>query len=124
MCTSATKIPQTVTTETPSVESVNFDTLAFTTWTLTLSHHGINKTMQCTKQLLQSTALAGAGVFLGCHSERTRTVTKSPNEKLNIAVIGVGGRGRANVDAVASQNIVALCDVDDQRGDALGATFS
>ena len=39
------------------------------------------------------------------------------NEKLNVACIGVGGQGRANLNAVASegQNIVALCDVDEQR---------
>ncbi len=38
---------------------------------------------------------------------------KSPNEKLNIAGIGVGGMGRGNLDAVApTENIVALCDVD------------
>jgi predicted dehydrogenase len=33
------------------------------------------------------------------------------NSKLNIAVIGCGGRGAANLAAVASENIVALCDV-------------
>ena len=33
------------------------------------------------------------------------------NEKLNIAMIGVGGRGAANLEEVASENIVALCDV-------------
>ena len=33
------------------------------------------------------------------------------NDKLNIACIGVGGRGGANLAAVASENIVALCDV-------------
>ncbi len=33
------------------------------------------------------------------------------NEKLNIAMIGVGGRGAANLDGVSSENIVALCDV-------------
>jgi len=33
------------------------------------------------------------------------------NEKLNIAMIGVGGRGAANLGGVASENIVALCDV-------------
>jgi predicted dehydrogenase len=33
------------------------------------------------------------------------------NEKLNIAMIGVGGRGAANLHGVASENIVALCDV-------------
>ena len=35
----------------------------------------------------------------------------SPNEKLNIAVIGVGGRGGANLNGVSSENIVALCDL-------------
>jgi predicted dehydrogenase len=33
------------------------------------------------------------------------------NEKLRIAMIGVGGRGAANLDGVASEEIVALCDV-------------
>ncbi|MDP6544603.1 MAG: Gfo/Idh/MocA family oxidoreductase [Phycisphaerae bacterium] len=41
--------------------------------------------------------------------------TSSPNEKLDIAVIGVGGRGGANLGGVRSQNIVALCDVDANR---------
>ena len=35
-----------------------------------------------------------------------------PSEKLNIAAIGVGGRGAANLAALSSENIVALCDVD------------
>ena len=33
------------------------------------------------------------------------------NEKLNIAIIGAGGRGTADTQEVASENIVALCDV-------------
>ena len=33
------------------------------------------------------------------------------NEKLNIAMIACGGRGAANMRGVASENIVALCDV-------------
>ncbi len=33
------------------------------------------------------------------------------NEKLNIAAIGVGGRGGSNLSDVSSENIVALCDV-------------
>jgi predicted dehydrogenase len=36
---------------------------------------------------------------------------KSPNAKLNIAMIGSGGRGGANLKSVAEENIVALCDV-------------
>ncbi len=36
----------------------------------------------------------------------------SPNNKLNIAGIGVGGQGGNDVDEVSSENIFALCDVD------------
>ena len=35
-----------------------------------------------------------------------------PSEKLNIAGIGVGGRGVDDLLGVESENIVALCDVD------------
>jgi hypothetical protein len=35
-----------------------------------------------------------------------------PSDTLNIAGVGVGGIGRANLIALASQNIVGLCDVD------------
>lgn len=36
-------------------------------------------------------------------------------EKLNLAVIGVGGRGGSNLNGVAHENIVALCDVDERK---------
>ena len=36
----------------------------------------------------------------------------APSDKLNIAGVGVGGRGFAVLKAMESQNIVALCDVD------------
>src|SRR5215469_10540808 len=35
-----------------------------------------------------------------------------PSDLLNIAGVGIGGMGRANLINLASQNIVALCDVD------------
>ena len=37
------------------------------------------------------------------------------NNKLNIAIIAAGGRGGGNLQSVASENIVALCDVDDRN---------
>ena len=37
-----------------------------------------------------------------------------PSEKLNIAGIGVGGQGKGDIKNVSSENIVALCDVDDK----------
>lgn len=40
---------------------------------------------------------------------------QAPSNRLNIACIGVGGRGNASVQAVKGENIVALCDVDLSR---------
>ena len=63
------------------------------------------------RELLETTALAGAGLLLG--SAARGAPSRSPNEKLGVAVIGVGGRGRANLDGVGkTEEIVALCDVD------------
>ena len=39
----------------------------------------------------------------------------SPNDKISVACVGVGGRGAASVHACGGENIVALCDVDDRR---------
>src|SRR5512140_1517979 len=36
----------------------------------------------------------------------------SPNAKLNIAGIGIGGQGASDLSNMESENIVALCDVD------------
>ena len=45
----------------------------------------------------------------------------SPNEKLNLAGIGVGGMGAADLEALApGNNVVALCDADLRQS---GATF-
>ncbi|MGB2821558.1 MAG: Gfo/Idh/MocA family oxidoreductase [Phycisphaerae bacterium] len=40
---------------------------------------------------------------------------RAPSDRLDLACIGVGGRGAKNVAAVRGENIVALCDVDDGR---------
>ncbi|HTH65701.1 MAG TPA: Gfo/Idh/MocA family oxidoreductase [Gemmatimonadales bacterium] len=37
---------------------------------------------------------------------------RAPSDKLHIACIGCGGKGRSDIDGVASENIYALCDVD------------
>jgi predicted dehydrogenase len=38
----------------------------------------------------------------------------SPSDKLHIAGIGIGGRGEGDLHECGSENIVALCDVDDK----------
>ena len=37
---------------------------------------------------------------------------QAPSKRLNIAAIGIGGMGGANLKACETENIVALCDVD------------
>lgn len=48
-------------------------------------------------------------------SNRPVSAAESPNDKLNVACIGVGGRGAANVRGFKSQNLVAFADVDEKR---------
>jgi predicted dehydrogenase len=69
------------------------------------------------RSFLRSTAIGGAGLLILPNS-RTAFAYEA-NSKLNVAVIGAAGRGRANHTAVAKlgENIVALCDVD-QNGAA------
>jgi len=66
------------------------------------------------RSVLQGSAavLAGGGL---AQSVPAAAPSRSPNEKLNIACIGIGGRGSANVRGVSSQNLVAFCDVDTKR---------
>jgi predicted dehydrogenase len=55
-------------------------------------------------------AAATLGALPGFAAGKSRRI--SANDRVNLAAVGVGGMGRANLNALASQNIVALCDVD------------
>src|SRR5580658_3751309 len=49
---------------------------------------------------------------------------KSPNEKLNIASIGAGGKAASDIRGCApTENIVALCDVDDKQSEKIFSEF-
>src|SRR5262245_47613946 len=41
-----------------------------------------------------------------------------PSDLVNIAIVGINGMGAVNAQAVMSQNIVAICDVDEALVDA------
>ena len=60
-------------------------------------------------------ALAGAAFSVVPSSVLAGGGGTSPSDKMNIAGVGVGGMGGANVQNSDSQNIVALCDVDSQK---------
>lgn len=69
--------------------------------------HGISR-----RRFLQQTIIGSSGLLLGGVAvgagERL-----SPNEKLNLAVIGVAHQGASDMRQLESENIVALCDVDE-----------
>jgi len=57
-------------------------------------------------------AAAGGFGFLALRDSRIAFGYEA-NEKLNIAIVGCGGRGSGNIDGVAGENIVGLCDTND-----------
>ena len=70
------------------------------------------------REFLQAGALAAGGLWVaGCATTLPQKVTRprklSPNEKLNLAIVGTANRARANITGVEAENIVALCDIDD-----------
>src|SRR5947207_6712354 len=70
---------------------------------------------QFTRAFLTATgALASAPAFLR---------GQNLNDKLDIAVIGAGGRGGSNLSSVSSENIVALCDVNANNLEAASRKF-
>ncbi|MAC70813.1 MAG: oxidoreductase [Gammaproteobacteria bacterium] len=49
----------------------------------------------------------------------------APSDKLNIAAVGAGGKGRSDIQSVAHENIYAICDMDDGRlADTLQQEFA
>jgi len=63
------------------------------------------------RKFLSNVATSSAAVAIVPRRVLGRGFTP-PSDLLNIAAVGVGGMGRANLINLASQNIVALCDVD------------
>src|SRR6516164_5521531 len=63
------------------------------------------------RQFIETAAVTGATIAIVPRHVLGRGYTP-PSDLLNIACVGIGGMGRNNMRAVASQNIVALCDVD------------
>ncbi|MBM3495543.1 MAG: Gfo/Idh/MocA family oxidoreductase, partial [Armatimonadetes bacterium] len=64
---------------------------------------------------------AGVRLLIGVSAASARTY--QANDKLAIGIVGVANRGGANLDGVASQDIVALCDVDERYLDRAATAF-
>jgi predicted dehydrogenase len=63
------------------------------------------------RRFLKCVGATGVGVFVAAGAPED---SKSPNERLRFACIGIGGKGKADsADAARQGDIVAICDVDD-----------
>lgn len=67
---------------------------------------------QFLKTSLVAAAAAGVTHRTWAQEAPAITSTKSPNGKINTACIAVGGRGDAHVGPAAGENLIAICDVD------------
>ncbi|MEO7297213.1 MAG: Gfo/Idh/MocA family oxidoreductase [Verrucomicrobiota bacterium] len=75
------------------------------------------------RQFIGKASVAAAGVFFIGKASSFGRNRISPNEKLNIGCIGVEHRAGADLKEVSSQNIVALCDIDDDYLARVGKTY-
>ena len=72
------------------------------------------------RHFLKSASASGAGLLI--LPTGTLFGQNRPSNKLNVALIGVWGRGLAHYNALRKENVVALCDVNELRfPDALKA---
>src|SRR5947208_2225153 len=65
------------------------------------------------RQFLKSVAFTGAA---GLILPRTKLFgATAPSNKLNVALIGTWGRAEAHFAGLADENVVALCDVNEEH---------
>ena len=61
---------------------------------------------------LKNAAIATSGITIVPSHVVSGLGYTAPSDKLNVAGIGIGGKGHPNLVGMATENIVALCDVD------------
>ena len=72
-----------------------------------------NKSKISRRSFLNKSLASAAGLMVMPSSVISGLGHKAPSDKLNIAGIGIGGFGQANLSNIPeTENIVALCDVD------------
>ena len=64
------------------------------------------------RSFLKGSALAATGLSVVPRHVLGGPGYQAPSDTLNIAAIGAGGRATSNMNALTSENIVAICDVD------------
>src|SRR6266581_4745418 len=79
-------------------------------------HKSFSRSGLTRRQFIYTSTLAASALSLSSFAKPgPRRV--SPNEKLNLASVGVGGKGESDLSCCSEENIVALCDVDQRTLD-------
>lgn len=76
------------------------------------------------RSFISTTATAAFGCqFVPAHVVRAQGEARTPGNKIRLAVIGCGGQGGSDLNNMAGEDIVALCDVDERRAAGSFAKF-
>jgi len=67
------------------------------------------------REFLGTTATAAAGFVIVPRKVLGGPGYQAPSDTLNIGCVGVGGKGTSDIWACSTENIVALCDADDEQ---------
>ena len=68
------------------------------------------------RSFLKTSSIASAALsFPAVLRSQPAAAPQSPNNRLNVACVGVGGRGRAAIEGLKGENFVAFTDVDETR---------
>lgn len=67
------------------------------------------------RKFITNTALTAGSAIVVARRVLGGVGYTAPSDKLDIAAIGAGGQAEWDLDQLVSENIVALCDVDDER---------
>ncbi len=80
------------------------------------------KTKQIQRREFLKSGIA-TGIGLTILPSGTLSGANAPSNKLNVAMIGTWGRADAHFDAISKENVVALCDVDENHLDYASEKF-
>ncbi len=70
------------------------------------------KTKLSRREFIGATAMASAAFTIVPRHVLGGPGYKAPSDTLNIACVGIDGKGTSDIQALSTENIVALCDVD------------
>jgi predicted dehydrogenase len=83
----------------------------------------MSKSESSRRMFLKKAGLISAGITILPRNVISGLGHKPPSDKLNIAGVGIGGKGHVNLKGMATENIVALCDVDWKYADVCFKDF-